>query len=465
MQIAKAITGNLLSGILGRVVGSIGPLVVVPLMIRAWGMAVYGEWLIVTAIPAYIMMAPDFGLAGAVVNRMAFLTAQGDEQEAVYLYRSSWLVLLCAACTFVGIGWGVAWLVDWRIFGVKTLPHATATAVIGWSCMQIFVAQQGFLLSGIYRSAGQNPRWSLMVSIGSALSLAAGAAALTFGAMPLQCLLTQLATQFLWFCVLCRDSRRVMPAFTLSLHGVSFQRVRAYIVPGLGHAGMPLVNALQNQGVLLVLGVVLGSASVGAFQTMRVVVNGIKSILGQLSTAIAMEVPALLGQAKSQLIQRILVRNTQIGFLVVIPGILFMSAEGGRIFRWWLGPNAPYDAAVIAILLASLLPYVVGASFAVLLQAGNQIHFAILPLIGTALVSVAAVGLGGRIGGLTGAALGVVAWECCTAAMLAAITCSRFQHRFADYLSQWVDGRSFLRDVQNQVGRATRRLSAKPTNA
>ena len=62
--------------------------------------------------------------------------------------------------------------------------------------------------------------------------------------------------------------------FTLSLSGVSFQRIRPYIVPGLGHAGMPLLHALQNQGVLIVLGSILGPASVGLFQTARQQADG-----------------------------------------------------------------------------------------------------------------------------------------------------------------------------------------------
>lgn len=75
MHISNVIVGNLLTSLFGRIIGAFGPILLVPLMIRAWGLDVYGEWFILTAIPAYIMLAPDFGLAGAVVNRMAYLTA------------------------------------------------------------------------------------------------------------------------------------------------------------------------------------------------------------------------------------------------------------------------------------------------------------------------------------------------------------------------------------------------------
>ncbi|MGJ5813082.1 lipopolysaccharide biosynthesis protein [Paludibaculum fermentans] len=452
-RIIRDIAGNVLAGVLARVIASVGPLVLVPLMVRTWGMNVYGEWLILTAIPAYVMLAPDFGLAGAVVNRMAFLTAGGHEEEAIHLYRSSWLVLICAALGFVGIGWGVAWLVDWRAFGVKALPHPAAAALIGWSCVQIFVLQQGFLLSGIYRSAGANPRWGMMSSLGSAMNLAAGAAALTLGGTPHNYLAAQLLAQVSWLCIVFRDSRRIMPQFTLALEGVSLRKVRPYILPGLGHAGMPLVNALQNQGVLLVLGTMLGSTAVGAFQTLRIVANGMKSVVGQLSNAIAVEVPALLGQRNEGLIMRIMIRNSQIGLAIVLAGITVLTVAGERLYRIWVGPTAHFEPRLMTFLLLSLIPYVIGASFSVLLLASNQIHLAIVPLLVTAGVSITMVGVCARNFGLVGPGMAILAWETCLALIVAAIAASRMRFSIRSYLVQCFEVRALLRDIQHMVAK------------
>lgn len=447
-RLGRDITANLLAGMIGRAVNSIGPIVLVPLMIHVWGMKIYGEWLILTAIPVYVMLAPDFGLAGAVVNRMAYLTAGGQTQEAVYLYRSSWAVLICAALGFVGVGWGIAWLVDWRLFGVVNLPHAKAAALVGWSCVQIFVLQQGFLVSGIYRSAAANPRWGLMSSVGSALTMSSGAVALSLGAAPEFYLATQLVAQFLWFFVLVRDSRRIMPEFTLAAKGISLTRVKPYILPGLGHAGMPLVNTLQNQGVLLVVGSTLGASAVGAFQTMRIVMNGLKSLMGQFSSAIAVELPALLGRQSTSLVRRILVRNSQAGFLITAAGITFISIAGERVFRLWVGSKAAYDPALMLLLVVSLIPYVTGASFSVLLLASNQIHLAIAPLVVTAGVSITLVGVFARVYGLAGVGLALFGWESGLAVIVAFIVSRRMQFSIFDYLTQCFDVRSLLQDVR-----------------
>ena len=71
-------------------------------------------------------------------------------------------------------------------------------------------------------------------------------------------------------------------------------------MPGLGQAGLPLINALQNQGTLLVLGALLGPVAVAIFQTTRVLSNGVKSVIGLLSGAIGVEIPALSSERTQQ---------------------------------------------------------------------------------------------------------------------------------------------------------------------
>jgi hypothetical protein len=77
MHIGKAIAGNLLAGSLGRIIGSLTPLVLVPFMIRSWGLRQYGEWLILTAIPTYMMLSPEFGLTGVVLIQVSNTTSDG----------------------------------------------------------------------------------------------------------------------------------------------------------------------------------------------------------------------------------------------------------------------------------------------------------------------------------------------------------------------------------------------------
>lgn len=410
MHIGKAIAGNLLAGSLGRIINALTPLLLVPFMIRTWGLHQYGEWLILTAIPTYMMLSPDFGLAGAVVNQMAIATAEGKRNEAICLYRTSWLFLTIMGLAFAFAGIGVGHWVNWKPLGV-TLLSGHAAAIISASCIQIFLGQQLFLIGGIYRSARRNPRAGLLGSVGGAFFLIAALATLVLKGDPLVYVAVSTAARAMFLGVMLFDARRMMPDFTLGLRGVSVRVVRPYIVPGLGHATMPLVNALQNEGMVLVLGAILGPVSVAVFQTTRTAVNGVKSLSGLVSMAIGVELPALVGEGRMNAVRRLLVINTQAAFAAAISCLILFALFGKEIFHIWLRNGTVYSMPLVLLMLGSMFPFAIANSFTIILLATNQIHRAVLVLLPAALISLAVTAAGGHLFGLDGAASGMIVFE------------------------------------------------------
>jgi O-antigen/teichoic acid export membrane protein len=410
MHIGKAIAGNLLAGSLGRIIGSLTPLILVPFMIRSWGLHQYGEWLILTAIPTYMMLSPDFGLAGAVVNQMAISTAAGNRQEAIYLYRTSWIFLTIMGVLFALAGIGVGMWVNWKPLGV-TLLSAHAAAILSWSCIQIFLSQQMYLIGAVYRCARRNPRAGFLGSIGGVFYLAVALVALLFKGDPLLYIAVSTLARAAFLCVVLFDARRIMPDFTFSFEGVSFRAVRPYVVPGLGQATMPLVNALQNEGMVLVLGVILGPVSVAVFQTTRTAVNGAKSLIGLTASAVVLEIPALVGEGRIDSVRRLLVLNTQTALLAAFGWLLLMGIFGKTIFQLWLHNRTVYSASLVFLMLTSIIPFAIANSFSILLLATNRIHRAVVLLLPTGLISLGVTAAGARILGLNGAAMGMIVFE------------------------------------------------------
>jgi O-antigen/teichoic acid export membrane protein len=410
MHIGKAIAGNLLAGSLGRIINALTPLVLVPFMIRSWGLHQYGEWLILTAIPTYMMLSPDFGLSSAVVNQMAISITQGKRSEAISLYRTSWLFLTVMAACFVLIGITVAHWIIWKPLGVTMLSNHAAE-IISWSLVQVFLGFQLYLLSGIYRGVRQNPRNGLLNSLGYGFYLLVGCTTLALKANPLGFLIAYAAARAAFLVFMLLDARRIGPEFTLGFKGVSLGAIRPYIVPGLGHATMPLVNALQNEGTVLVLGAILGPVSVAVFQTTRTAVNGAKSLTGLTASAVMQEIPALVGEGRMDTIRRLLVMNTQASLAAALGWLLLLAVFGKPIFHLWLRSDAVYSESLVLLMLASIFPFVIASSFGIVLLATNQIHRVVLFLVPTALVSLAVTALGGFFFGISGAATGLLAFE------------------------------------------------------
>jgi O-antigen/teichoic acid export membrane protein len=342
---------------------------------------------------------------------MAYLTSKGNTTRALHIYRSAFFILTFASCFFVIIGWFLAEVIDWSWFGLKLLSQNDVVAIVIISCIQLLVVQQGTLLAGIYRSARKNPRLGLITSINSALYLIVSCIALLLNTSPSIYILTILLSYIVGFFIVFIDSRLVMPSFTLRTDGVSFKKIKPYVIPALGHSGVPLIHALQNQGVLLVIGGILGPVSVGIFQTARVLSNGIKSILGLFAVAIMVELPSLLGQRKFPFVVRLLKLNTKLAMIIVISAITFVIFFGEDIYKAWLSDNLEYNSLLLFVLLLSVLPFALSQSFTILLQVTNKIHYAIIYILLVAIVSLFIIALGAYSYDVVGAAIGVLFFE------------------------------------------------------
>ena len=63
-------------------------LLLTPLFFRQWGAALYGEWLILSAIPAYLALA-DLGVSSAAGNEMAMRAGAGNHAGAQQTFRGA----------------------------------------------------------------------------------------------------------------------------------------------------------------------------------------------------------------------------------------------------------------------------------------------------------------------------------------------------------------------------------------
>ena len=98
--IAGTVRGRLIRGFgataLGPVVTAIIQLGTVPLLLHAWGAAKYGDWLLLSAVPSYLVLS-DMGFGTASGSDMTMRVAAGDREGALRTFQSSWALLASAS--------------------------------------------------------------------------------------------------------------------------------------------------------------------------------------------------------------------------------------------------------------------------------------------------------------------------------------------------------------------------------
>jgi O-antigen/teichoic acid export membrane protein len=456
----RALAANLLWGSLGRMVISLTPLLLIPLMIRAWGAPLYGEWLILTAIPTYLLIAPDLGLAGAVVNEMGRRASGGSLTEAVRLYRSAWMGLLATGAAFSVAAVIVCSLIRWTYLGVTRMSGSDVLWVCIHACVQVVLTQQAFLVSGVYKALQRNARYAQIQTFGALAAVGLTGFVLLRGASPNDYMVALTLAKLLLLTLLIIDARRQDPLFSPSWARVDVGQLRPYIVPGMGHAALPVLNALQNQGVTIAIGALLGPVSVAVFQTIRVLSNGVRSVISLPSAAIGAELSALLGRDRDSTVRRLVVRNCQLVLAIATAAFAVFVLWGEGIYELWLRTEAPAVVHVTGILLfASQIPCALGASFTILLLAANRIHRAIPALVVIGVVSLAAVAFGAMTRGLVGAAIGVVVWE---TGVAAAMIVAAFRYTNLSGALYWREIHDFA-SVRMELSRVAESVSRRIT--
>ena len=73
-------------------------LVQVPVFLHFWSVPLYGEWMIVTSIPAYLSFS-NIGFGNVAGNEMTMLVAAEDREGALRVFESCWwlIAIVCGA--------------------------------------------------------------------------------------------------------------------------------------------------------------------------------------------------------------------------------------------------------------------------------------------------------------------------------------------------------------------------------
>ncbi|MBO6785135.1 MAG: hypothetical protein JJ899_17950, partial [Alphaproteobacteria bacterium] len=127
----------------------------VPLFLHFWGTGLYGEWLVLAAFPAYLVIS-DLGFTTATSNEVTMRVSRGDVAGALTAFQTTWafvtVVSLVAAGLLVAASFAVP-LADW--FDFARLSNYGASVVLALLLFQVLVnIQTGIAAAGLI-SAGQ----------------------------------------------------------------------------------------------------------------------------------------------------------------------------------------------------------------------------------------------------------------------------------------------------------------------
>ncbi len=416
--IAGTVRGRLIRGLgataFGSVVTAIVQIVSVPVFLHFWGVKLYGEWLIISAIPTYLMLS-DIGFGSAAGNDMTMRVAAGDREGALETFQSTW-VLISVTSLLVEIAvLGAIWLLPvTRWLKLSSIAGTDGRLVLSLlSADPLFTLQIGLILAG-FRAEG-NYAFGVMtnnlvrVGIFTATTLA-----VVLGAGPMRVAVAFLSVLGAGTLVMSWLMVGKSPWLNYGWRHARLASVRRLLSPAVAFLAFPAGNALSIQGMVLVIGIALGPVAVTVFSTLRTLTRFSFQITTVIAATIWPELSAAYGAQQWPVARKLHRHACKASLYFSAFSATGLLLCGEWIIRVWTHGRVTFDATLFRMLLL----VVVANSFwytssVVPIAANRHEKLALFYLLGAA----GSLGIADLLlphFGLTGAALALLFFELVT---------------------------------------------------
>jgi O-antigen/teichoic acid export membrane protein len=128
--------------------------------------------------------------------------------------------------------------------------------------------------------------------------------------------------------------------------------LRRLLTPALASGAFPLGFALTLQGMVILVGVVLGPAAAAVFSTLRTLSRAVIQLLGSVSAVVMPEVSKAFAQDDITLLRSLNRRACQVALWIAIPMVAVLAALGAPILHAWTSGKVGTQGSLLYLFLA-----------------------------------------------------------------------------------------------------------------
>jgi len=396
---------------LSKLASSIIQFVQIPILFHYWTIQMNGEWMILSAIPAYLSFS-NIGFGSVAGNEMTMLMARGEQEAALSVFQSCWwLISIVLGVTGAAMCVALYLLPVADLLHLSSIDNSDARWILFWLGLAVLLGQLEQLLQSAYRCIA---RYSYGNMLKTGLSLVAFAVQLVpvfMGYGPRTAAKVLALANIAVTLILCIVVRRDIPWITYGWNRASFKEIKRLARPAIAFMGFPLGTALNLQGTLVVVGYALGPVDVAIFGTARTVSRVALQIVQMVNNTVWPELSIAFGAGNIQLVRVLHRRACQLALFISMSVVVVVALFGPTFLHHWTRGKVPPSTGLVTILLVVVVFYSLWSTSSTLVSAINQHErLALLYTIATA-ITVAVTYIGARRYGLYGAAASLLLSE------------------------------------------------------
>lgn len=363
---------NLGANAYGQLITVVIQLASVPLFLHFWGLELYGEWLILSAIPAYLSLS-DIGFSSVAANDMTMRVARGDQSGTLEVFQSIW-VFICGVSLLVGLILGcliIAFPIN-DLFSISHISVAQTKQVLLLLMLYVLVGLQGGVLSAGFRSVGRYAFGTVMNHHIRLVEWLFSIVALCLGGSVVDVALITLIVRLIGLVVLWVTYSTQIPWLSLGYHAATLRKIRELLKPALAFMSFPLGMAISLQGMVLVIGAISGSAAVVIFSAYRTLTRLLVQVITMLNQSVWPEISVAYGAGKIELVAKLHRQCSSITFWISLAAIAALGLFGDWFIGLWTRHSFEANHLLLFFLLVTTFLNVLWQASWVVLMATNK---------------------------------------------------------------------------------------------
>jgi len=351
-------------------------LVTIPFLISAWGLSLYGTWLLVSALPTYLIYS-ELGLTYAAKNEMTVAVARQDSAHALGIYQSVFCTLVIITATIFCIFTLLANLVD--IQALFSIDAALASEATSASCLLVASAllYQFLLLDGAAVRAIGRPATEAFIAgtvrLGEGMCLIitslVGGKLLAAAFAILAFRITYNVIVHIWLC----DQERWL---RYGAKHASLSELKRLLKPSAGMLASTLTAVMFVQGPLLIIGAIATPERVATFNVLRTFARIATLAANTLTNSTVAEYATLYGRGDNKGLRGLLSAHSKLLALGMVAYMIVTTTLAQPIVSMWTGNTISIEQPLFLILTISVCAEMVWTTILSVLGATNR-HFKI----------------------------------------------------------------------------------------
>jgi O-antigen/teichoic acid export membrane protein len=368
----KRLALGFLSNLFGKFSSSIIQLVQVPVFLHFWSMSLYGEWLIVTAIPVYLSFS-NIGFGNVAGNEMSMLVGAGDRDGALCVFQSCWwLIALICGATIAVLSGALYLLPVAHLLKLTAIGETDTKWIVFYLGVSVLLGQLEQLLQSAYRCIGRYPYGSFLESTMTLGAFACTILTVSLGAGARTTALVFSLANIAGTVGLALFVRHDIPWIEFGWSRARFSEIKRLTPPAVAFMGFPIGSALNLQGTLMAVGYALGPTDVVIFGTARTVSRFALQMVQMVNSTFWPEMSTAFGSGNTALIKSLHRRACQMALIIAAVVVAGMMTVGPWFLTHWTGGHVPPSRRLLSILLLVVVFYSLWSTSSTLLAAINR---------------------------------------------------------------------------------------------